>query len=108
MQTIPLLTITKVLDCDWDPGAVGSLDYAVHCNAMVMWLSGGAGRREPQPVAERQRALAAELRALADHAEAGTGPFTVSVEDAEKRATEIRAQTAEWMRKEMRSVPEAK
>ncbi len=108
MKDAPLLTITKIIDAEssHEIADVGSLDYRVHCQALEQWLAGGAGRREPQPVSVRQRAFAAELRALADAMEAGTGPFAVTVESAERLATERRASTAEWIRRnEIGSVP---
>jgi hypothetical protein len=108
MKDVPLLTITKIIDAEMshEVADVGNLDYCVHCQALEQWLAAGAGRREPQTVQARQNILARELRALADAIENGSNPFTVTIEFAEKMATERRAQTAEWMRKnEVRSVP---
>lgn len=102
MKDEPLLAITRVLDCDFDADAVGSLDYHVSCHALERWLAAGAHRG--QSVTERRSLFAMELRALADAIESGGSPFTGTIVSAEERATEIRARNAELMRAEMRSV----
>lgn len=108
MKDVPLLTITKIIDAEqsYEVADVGNLDYRVHCQELENWLAAGAGRREPQTVLERQAIFAKELRALADAMEQGASPFTVTIEYAEKKATERRASLADWLRKnEIRSVP---
>lgn len=108
MRDEPLLTITKVIDAETshEVADVGSLDYRIHSQALENWLAAGAGRREPQSVTDRQRAFAKELRSLAGAMESGGHPFIVTIEFAERKATERRAEMAAWIREhEMRSVP---
>lgn len=101
MQDEPLLTITRVLDNEIDPEAVGTLDYRVHCQALEKWLAAGRDRETPQ---ERQAAFAKELRQLADAIERGENPFTVTCEYAERRWAEHCHAWAERRRAEFKSV----
>jgi hypothetical protein len=90
MQDEPLLTITRVIDYELDPEAVGGLDYRVHCQALERWLAAGVSRG--QPVSERQLAFAKELRSLAEAIEHANHPFVVTVEAAGKLWSERRAE----------------
>lgn len=95
-----LITITKVVDTETGLETPGDLDYRIHCNALEQWLAGGAGYRKAQTVMDRCRALAAEMRQLADSLEADQdlGPFSVTIRGAEKLYAERRAKTDEWLR----------
>ena len=95
-----LITITKVTDTETGLETPGDLDYRIHCNALEQWLAGGAGRRTPQTVMDRRKALAREMRDLADQLEAeqDLGPFAVTIRDAEKLYADRRAKTDEWLR----------
>lgn len=104
MTDQPLITITRVVDSEPDPETVGGLDYVIHCQALESWLAAGAARDKPQTVEDRRRAIAAEMRKLADAIEQGASPFSVTCEYAERRAAENRAHVAELRRAEMRSV----
>lgn len=95
-----LITITKVNDTETGLETVGDLDYRIHTNALEQWLAGGAGRRTPETVTDRRKALAAEMRQLADQLEADhdLGPFTVTIRGAEELYVKRRARTDEWLR----------
>jgi len=98
---VDLITITKVADTETGLEVVGDLDYRIHCNALEQWLAGGAGRRDgKQTVAERRKALAAEMRGLADQLESeqDLGPFVVTIRGAEKLYDERRKKTEEWLK----------
>lgn len=91
MRETPLITFTKADDAGCGQRDPGDLDYIIHCDAIVRWLSNGSVEHA-QDVAARCRALATELRGMADHLSNGTGPVLVSCEEARERYAE-RART---------------
>lgn len=97
---VDLITITKVADTETGLENIGDLDYRIHCNALENWLARGAGSRRTMTVMDQRKALAAELRALADQlvADQDLGPFSVTIRGAEKLYEERRAQTNEWLK----------
>lgn len=84
----PLLTITRVVDCDLGNSMPGDLDYRIHCSALEMWLSRG-------DVDSRRAQLATELRELADKLDGDGGPFKVTIEFARKRKAHYEQLSAE-------------
>lgn len=87
MRETPLITFTKADDSGCGQRDPGDLDYIVHSDALTRWLSNG-NHSAAEDVAVRSRALAAEMRQMADHLEHGTGPVSVSIELARKRYAE--------------------
>lgn len=102
-----LITITKVIDSETGNETIGDLDYRIHCNALEQWLAGGAGRLTPQTVMDRRRALAKEMRDLADQLEVDQdlGPFAVTIRGAERLFAERKAKTEEWLAANASAVP---
>jgi len=96
---VDLITITKVNDSETGLENIGDLDYRIHCNALEQWLARGAGQRTPMTVSEHRALLATELRALADYLDSATnqGPFTVTIEFAERLYAKNRASTLDWI-----------
>lgn len=88
MRETPLITFTKADDSGCGQRDPGDLDYIIHSEDLIRWLSNGSAEHGDDGVTTRSRALAEEMRRMADALEAGNGPVTVSVEYARKRYAE--------------------
>jgi hypothetical protein len=90
VRETPLLTFTKADDAGCGTREPGDLDYIIHGHDLERWLSNGNVERG-EDVAVRSKALAAELRTMADALERDAHPMTVTLQFARARYA-VRAQ----------------
>jgi len=84
MRETPLITFTKADDSGCGTRDPGDLDYIIHGQDLERWLGNGNVERG-EDVAVRSKALAAELRRMADALEQDASPVVVTLEFARKR-----------------------
>lgn len=84
MRETPLITFTKADDAGCGTREPGDLDYIIHSSDLERWLGNGNVERG-EDVPARAKALAAEMRKMADALESGVHPVSVSVAGARER-----------------------
>lgn len=84
MRDTPLITFTKADDAGCGTRDPGDLDYRIHSEDLERWLGNGNVERG-EDVPTRAKALASEMRKMADALERGEHPVSVSVAGARAR-----------------------